>query len=75
MSDMKRVAPGDHYRDKKNAVFLVIYVKEISPWKYFNDDIKGMRCPRKVLINSPTKLLDLPNSRALDNINHPEEYD
>lgn len=51
MSEMKRVTPGDHYRDKKNAVFLVIYVKEISPWKYFNDDIKSMRCPAIIMID------------------------
>jgi molybdopterin-guanine dinucleotide biosynthesis protein A len=36
---------------------------------------RGMRCPRKVLINAPTKLIDLPNAQALDNVNHPEEYE
>jgi U8 snoRNA-decapping enzyme len=51
MSEMKRVEFGDHYRDKKNAVFLVIYVNEISPWKYFNDDIKSMRCPAIIMID------------------------
>ncbi|MBU0721141.1 NUDIX hydrolase [bacterium] len=51
MSDMKRVEFGDHYRDKKNAVFLAIYVEEISPWKYFNDDIKSMRCPAIIMID------------------------
>jgi len=48
---MKRVEFCDGYRDKKNAVFLVIYVKEISPWKYFNDDIKSMRCPAIIMID------------------------
>ncbi len=48
---MHRVEFGDFYRDKKNAVFLAIYVKEISPWKYFNDDIKSMRCPAIIMID------------------------
>jgi molybdenum cofactor guanylyltransferase len=36
----------------------------------------GLRlgCPRKVLIESAPALLDLPNARALDNANTPEEY-
>lgn len=48
---MERVDFGDLYRDKKNAVFLAIYVREISPWKYFNDDIKSMRCPALIMID------------------------
>ncbi|MFH1949544.1 MAG: NUDIX hydrolase [Pseudomonadota bacterium] len=48
---MERVEFGDFYRNKKNAVFLAIYVKEISPWKYFNDDIKSMRCPAIIMID------------------------
>jgi molybdenum cofactor guanylyltransferase len=34
----------------------------------------GKQCPRKFLINSETKLLNLPDARALDNINTPDEY-
>jgi molybdenum cofactor guanylyltransferase len=34
----------------------------------------GRDCPRKFLINADIKLLDQPNSRALDNVNTPEEY-
>lgn len=34
----------------------------------------GKQCPRKFLINSETKLLNLPDARALDNINTREEY-
>jgi len=49
--NMERVEFGDFYRNKKNAVFLAIYVKEISPWKYFNDDIKSMRCPAIIMID------------------------
>lgn len=35
---------------------------------------RGIRCPRKILINSDAHLLDLPNPGALDNVNHPDEY-
>lgn len=34
---------------------------------------QGITCPRKALIRSDTLLLDLPDPRALDNINRPEE--
>jgi molybdopterin-guanine dinucleotide biosynthesis protein A len=34
---------------------------------------EGANCPRKILINSPTHLLDQPNPRALHNINSPED--
>jgi len=33
----------------------------------------GYHCPRKVLINSDTWLLELPEARALDNANTPDE--
>ncbi|MEP0546949.1 MAG: molybdopterin-guanine dinucleotide biosynthesis protein B [Rhodothermales bacterium] len=35
----------------------------------------GMACPRKVLIESVPRLLDLANARALDNANTPGEYE
>jgi molybdopterin-guanine dinucleotide biosynthesis protein A len=34
----------------------------------------GKQCPRKILINSDTALLDPIDSRALDNINTPDEF-
>jgi molybdenum cofactor guanylyltransferase len=34
----------------------------------------GGRCPRKFLIRHGARLLDLPDPRALDNVNTPEEY-
>jgi molybdopterin converting factor subunit 1 len=34
----------------------------------------GKQCPRKFLINADTKLLDLPDARALDNVNTADEY-
>ena len=35
----------------------------------------GKQCPRKLLINSDTALLDLPERQALDNVNTVEELD
>ncbi len=35
----------------------------------------GRNCPRKLLINSDTLLLDQPNPKALDNLNTPQELD
>jgi molybdopterin-guanine dinucleotide biosynthesis protein A len=34
----------------------------------------GKQCPRKFLINADTALLDLPDTRALDNVNTADEY-
>ncbi|MGB8327627.1 MAG: NTP transferase domain-containing protein, partial [Steroidobacteraceae bacterium] len=34
----------------------------------------GNNCPRKFLMIADTELLDLPNPRALDNVNTPEEF-
>ena len=34
----------------------------------------GYSCPRKVLINSNTEILEAPNGSELKNVNHPEEY-
>jgi molybdenum cofactor guanylyltransferase len=40
----------------------------IATWR-----AKGKDCPRKVLINSDTALINLPEARMLDNINTPQE--
>ena len=34
----------------------------------------GRQCPRKFLINADTRLLDLPDPAALDNVNSTDEY-
>lgn len=36
---------------------------------------EGIVCPRKMLIRSDTELLDLPDGRALDNVNTPEDLE
>ncbi|MBE0492465.1 MAG: NUDIX hydrolase [Sulfurospirillum sp.] len=46
-----RVPFGRVNEDKKNAVFLAIYTKEIAPWKYFKDEISRMRCPAVIMID------------------------
>jgi len=51
IENIKRIPFGQLSPAKKNAVFLVIYVKDIAPWKYFKDDIKKMRCPAMIMID------------------------
>lgn len=34
----------------------------------------GKCCPRKILMNVPTRLIDLTESSALENMNYPDEY-
>ena len=36
---------------------------------------RGYQCPRKVLINSDTQLIEAPRDGALDNVNEPHEYE
>lgn len=36
---------------------------------------RGYECPRKVLINSDTQLIEAPEHGELDNVNHPHEYE
>lgn len=51
METIQRIPFGRINPEKKNAVFLAIYVKEISPWKYFKDDIQKMKCPAVIMID------------------------
>jgi 8-oxo-dGTP pyrophosphatase MutT (NUDIX family) len=48
---IKRIPFGQISPDKKNAVFLAIYVREIAPWKYFHDDIRHLKCPAVIMID------------------------
>ncbi len=36
---------------------------------------QGTQCPRKALLKLGVLLLDLPDARALDNVNHPHEFE
>ncbi len=44
-----------------------------SVLRQFVDD--GINCPRKMLINSDTELLEQPNPAALDNVNTPDDLE
>jgi len=46
-----RIPFGEISPLKKNAVFLVIYTKEVSPWKYFMDEMKHTICPAVIMID------------------------
>lgn len=47
----KRITFGELSQTKKNAVFLAIYTNEISPWKYFMDEMKHTICPAVIMID------------------------
>lgn len=60
----KRVARGELNPRKKNAVFLVIYVEEISPWKYFKDQIRHTKCPALIMIDRWDGRMGFPGGTA-----------
>lgn len=47
----QRVPFGHQSPNKKNAVFLAIYVDAISPWRYFKDDMQHFQCPAVIMID------------------------
>lgn len=52
MAGFNRIATGKIAKEKKNAVFLAIYAKEISPWKYFQDSsTRYIKCPAVIMID------------------------
>ena len=60
----KRVAFGNKHPEKKNAVFLAIYVEEIAPWKYFKDQIKHIKCPALIMIDRWDGRMGFPGGTA-----------
>ncbi len=46
-----RIEFGKINSKKDNAVFLAIYTKEISPWKYFIDNMQHTSCPAVIMID------------------------
>ena len=67
MEKKERIAFGQINPDKKNAVFLAIYVKNISPWKYFNDDIKHITCPALIMIDRWDGRMGFPGGTMEEN--------
>jgi len=51
MAKFKRIPFGTVGLTAQNAVFLAIYVKEISPWKYFKDELGHQQCPAIIMID------------------------
>ncbi|MFZ2890326.1 NUDIX domain-containing protein [Sulfuricurvum sp.] len=47
----QRIPFGQQNPDKKDAVFLAIYVDAISPWRYFKDDMQHLKCPALIMID------------------------
>ena len=67
---------GTAYKSAHNTLpepLCGIYESKFRP-RLFQALSQGIRCPRKILINSDIHLLDLPHKLALDNVNHPTEY-
>ena len=54
-----RVEFGKRSPGKKDTVFLVIYVEEISPWKYFKDQTH-IKCPAIIMIDRWDGRMGLP---------------
>lgn len=46
-----RIPFGQVNTQKKSAVFLAIYSRKISPWKYFKDNAKDVVCPGLIMID------------------------
>lgn len=51
------------------AIWEPASVNRVNEWI-----ASGQKCPRKLLINSDTRLLEQPQPNALDNINTPDEH-
>ena len=47
----QRLPFGQQNPNKKDAVFLAIYVDAISPWRYFKDDMQHLKCPALIMID------------------------
>ena len=60
----QRVPFGQINPNKKNAVFLAIYVDEIAPWKYFSDEIKHIKCPAFIMIDRWDGRMGFPGGTA-----------
>ena len=63
----ERTAFAKQTAGKSNAVFLGIYVEEISPCKYFKDEIQKVKCPAvsSYDIKRKYKLIELLHTHAI----------
>lgn len=63
----RRVPFGWIEHEKKNAVFLAIYVESISPWKYFKDDMQHLKCPALIMIDRWDGRMGFPGGTVNEN--------
>lgn len=63
----QRIPFGQTSPHKKNAVFLAIYVDEISPWKYFKDDMQHIKCPAIIMIDRWDGRMGFPGGTVNEN--------
>jgi len=66
VQNIKRVPFGERDDGKRDAVFLAIYVDEISPWKYFDDDIRHVKCPALIMIDRWDGRMGFPGGTVED---------
>jgi len=65
MEPIKRRIPfGERHPQKQHGVFLAIYSRQISPWKYFNDDIDASHCPGVIMIDRWDGRMGFPGGTA-----------
>ncbi len=62
--EKKRIPFGKRNLHKNHAVFLAIYSRQISPWKYFNDDINTSSCPGIIMIDRWDGRMGFPGGTA-----------
>lgn len=63
-TEKKRIPFEQTNPDKKNAVFLAIYSREISPWKYFKDNVGDVPCPGVIMIDRWDGRMGFPGGTA-----------
>lgn len=64
MEAKRRISFGYRDNQKKDAVFIAIYSREISPWKYFKDNAKDVVCPGVIMIDRWDGRMGFPGGGA-----------
>lgn len=64
--EIKRIPFGEINSQKRNAVFLAIYSRQISPWKYFKDNVKNTTCPGVIMIDRWDGRVGFPGGTVKD---------
>lgn len=64
---VERLPFGQRVQNKTQAVFLAIYVDEISPWKYFDSSFRHIKCPAVIMIDRWDGRSGFPGGTVEDN--------